>query len=128
MQCRTSGWWPAAKRGAAVLAGLDAADERGARIHTPAGLDIGARTPAEIALSVYAEIIALLAGGGPSRTPRGRIRRAAGRGRERGSRCAACPWRSRPPPSHSTWPPAGYFCGPGCQHAFADDPSRYAHA
>jgi xanthine dehydrogenase accessory factor len=21
-----------------------------------------------------------------------------------------------------------YFCGPGCQHAFADDPSRYAHA
>lgn len=21
-----------------------------------------------------------------------------------------------------------YFCGPVCQHAFADDPSRYAHA
>jgi xanthine dehydrogenase accessory factor len=21
-----------------------------------------------------------------------------------------------------------YFCGPGCRHAFADDPSRYAHA
>jgi xanthine dehydrogenase accessory factor len=20
-----------------------------------------------------------------------------------------------------------YFCGPGCRHAFADDPTRYAH-
>jgi xanthine dehydrogenase accessory factor len=32
--------------------------EQRARVHTPAGLDIGARTPAEIALSVYAQLVA----------------------------------------------------------------------
>jgi xanthine dehydrogenase accessory factor len=41
-----------------VVAELDVPDAERARIHTPAGLDIGARTAAEIALSVYAEIIA----------------------------------------------------------------------
>ncbi len=46
------------KRGAAVVGSLDLSDEEKARIHYPAGLDIGARTPAEIALSVFAQIVA----------------------------------------------------------------------
>jgi xanthine dehydrogenase accessory factor len=46
------------RRGAAVLASLDLTEEQRARVHTPAGMDIGARTPAEIALSVYAELVA----------------------------------------------------------------------
>jgi xanthine dehydrogenase accessory factor len=45
------------RRGAAVRAALDAPDELRAQLHTPAGLDIGARTPAEIAISVLAEIV-----------------------------------------------------------------------
>jgi xanthine dehydrogenase accessory factor len=109
------------KRGAAVLAGLELTDEQRGGVHTPAGLDIGARTPPEIALSVYAEIIA------------GRLRpvRAA-------RQALAATTEAIDPVCGMTVAVGGstlsithdgrtfHFCGPGCQHAFADDPSRYA--
>lgn len=47
------------RRGAAVLAALDADEAAVARVHTPAGLDIGARSAPEIALSVLAQIVEL---------------------------------------------------------------------
>jgi xanthine dehydrogenase accessory factor len=52
-------------RGSAVVAELHdggVADERLAKLETPAGLDIGARTPAEIALSILARIVAVRRG------------------------------------------------------------------
>jgi xanthine dehydrogenase accessory factor len=47
-------------RGAAVLDGLGLTDAERARVRTPVGLPIGAKTPAEIAVSVVAELIQAL--------------------------------------------------------------------
>ena len=44
------------------LSGLGASEADLSRVHIPIGLDIGARAPAEIALSVLAELIALRSG------------------------------------------------------------------
>jgi xanthine dehydrogenase accessory factor len=45
-------------RGAAVAAALDVPTELRQQLHTPAGLDIGARTPAEIAIAILAQLVA----------------------------------------------------------------------
>jgi xanthine dehydrogenase accessory factor len=47
------------RRGAAVLAGMGLPETLKSQVHSPAGLDIGARTPAEVAMSVLAELVSL---------------------------------------------------------------------
>jgi xanthine dehydrogenase accessory factor len=108
------------RRGAAVLAALDLSDEQRAMVHTPAGLDIGGRTAAEIALSIYAELIA--------------VRPRSDRPPVRGEPVAAealdpvCGMTVAITTSAMSAEVAGrtvYFCGPGCQHAFLDQPTNY---
>jgi xanthine dehydrogenase accessory factor len=62
-------------RGAAVREALDVPDELRSQLHTPAGFDIDARSPAEIAIAILAEFVAerhahpavdALRGGGPT--------------------------------------------------------------
>jgi xanthine dehydrogenase accessory factor len=108
------------RRGAAVLAALDLTAEQQASVHTPAGLDIGARTPAEIALSVYAEIVAL-------RPRRARAPRPAQPAVAEAVDpvCAMRIAVTAATLSASHDGQTVYFCGPGCQHAFTDDPARY---
>lgn len=54
-------------RGAAVLDALGLSATERARIRTPVGLAIGAKTPAEIAVAIAAEIIAAVRAGGGGR-------------------------------------------------------------
>jgi xanthine dehydrogenase accessory factor len=47
------------RRGETVRGELDVAPELAAQLHTPAGLNLGAGTPAEIAISILAEMVAV---------------------------------------------------------------------
>lgn len=109
------------KRGAAVLSSLDVTDEQRARVHTPAGLDIGARTPAEVALSVYAQLVAEHVGV-RDRPPGMPVVLAAE------AVDPVCGMRVAVSESALSLVDNGlsvYFCGHGCRQAYADDPERY---
>ncbi len=112
------------RRGAVVVSELDVPDELRAKVHTPAGLDIGARTAMEVAVSILAELVSVHAGQRPAAAAaHGPTVAAAPTAIDPvcGMTVAAVPASLRLEHDDRTW----YFCGPGCQQAFADNPQRY---
>jgi xanthine dehydrogenase accessory factor len=114
------------RRGAAVLTDLDLSDDERARVRTPAGLDIGARTPLEIAVSIVAELVSVKATLVPPR-PRRLLPMVTPAEDEVAidpvchMSVAAVPASLHLTLDSGTW----YFCGPGCKQAFADNPQAY---
>ncbi len=106
------------RRGQAVLASLDVGDEQRARVHTPAGLDIGARTPAEVAVSVYAEVISTRA---PLPTPTPVVLAAEAVDPVCGMTVAVSDTALSLVDGERTV----YFCGPGCRQAYTAAPESY---
>ncbi len=108
------------RRAAAVLDTLGLADDDRKRVHSPAGLWLGGRTPGEAAVSILAEIVQEMHGGH--------------RSSRSGRRAAGAPGPAAQPPRQVLDPVCGmtvvvgpstphavvdgadvWFCGPGCR-------------
>lgn len=104
-------------RAAAVLAGLDVGDDLRRQVRSPAGMDIGARTAEEIALSILAELISVRA-----RVNDTVIEAQVAIDPVCGMSVAVTDAALQGAYAGATV----YFCGAGCRTAFFDDPTRYA--
>jgi xanthine dehydrogenase accessory factor len=93
-------------RGDAVRGSLDLPEDVLAQLHTPAGLEIGAHSPGEIALAILAEIVSLK-GDGAERTERANGRSAAvPKAGDGGAPAPAAPVKAAPAKKTKTSKPA----------------------
>lgn len=108
------------RRGQAVVESLELEPELKALVHTPAGLDLGAHGPAEVALSILAEII--------STRPRSAQAQLSQAPAPLLAVDAVCGMQVAQLEASLYLDYAGvrhFFCGPGCLRAFEADPMAY---
>lgn len=100
------------RRGAALLDELGLDDGERARVKTPAGLDLGARTPPEIALSILAEVVPVVRSRpvpAPVAPPR----------QERDPVCGMTVTVTATTPTSGSGEDQVWFCATGCRDAHA---------
>ncbi|MET4061059.1 xanthine dehydrogenase accessory factor [Arthrobacter sp. UYP6] len=114
-----------ARRAAEVLASLDVDDEARRLIHSPAGLALGARTPAETALAILAEYT-LLRAQGRDRRPAAATVPAATALQAADPVCGMQVSITGTALQATVRGAVRYFCSPGCRNAYVSDPERYA--
>jgi xanthine dehydrogenase accessory factor len=110
-------------RGPAVLDALDVDDDLRKQVHTPAGFDIGARTPAEVALSILAEIVSTQHESAHDAEPV--VREPANEVTSRDPVCGMTVAAVETSPHVDGLDGPVYFCGTGCRTAYLDDPAAY---
>jgi xanthine dehydrogenase accessory factor len=94
-------------------------------VHSPAGLDINAHTPAEVALSILAEIVATRPHSPAPPQPRSLMEPVVVTAIDPvcGMTVAVTEAALRLDHAGQTW----YFCGSGCRSAAAGTPAKYLH-
>jgi xanthine dehydrogenase accessory factor len=115
------------KRAAAVretLAAMDVPREAIERLRAPAGLDIGARTQEEIALSIMSEIVQLRASATLAGVTAEPVRQPDAIDPVCGMTVVVAQARHVTEYDGKTW----YFCGAGCKARFEADPAQFAAA
>jgi xanthine dehydrogenase accessory factor len=119
------------RRGAGVLEVIDLPADDLARISTPAGLDIGSRTPQEVALSILAELVAVRRGrpavpvAVPDQVVDLTVPAAAAVGSAVDPVCGMTV-ATVDSARHVDHDGVRYwFCGAGCEEAFLSDPAAF---
>jgi xanthine dehydrogenase accessory factor len=119
------------KRAASVIENLRSrkvAEDRIGRLKAPAGLDIGALTPEEIAVSILAEVVQFRRAGKPPAEADGVHHIEPATRQSKDPVCGMLVDVTSARHRAEAWGRVVYFCCAGCKDTFERDPRQYAAA